>query len=112
MNAYTDFSRCLAVINGATSRNIRPLSKPNPSTGSGSVTPALEPIIPPWLKPALTVEHGLAPRQMRGFGGMISLDLNSDLASARRFLKAVQILAWGRGCGRPHAHLGQALERI
>jgi len=44
-------------------------------------------------------QHGLARRQMRGFGGMISLDLNSDLAGARRFLESVQIFALAESLG-------------
>ena len=38
-------------------------------------------------------QHELACRQMTGFGGMISLDLKTDLAGARRFLEAVKIFA-------------------
>lgn len=45
-------------------------------------------------------QHALAQRQMRGgFGGMISLDLRSDLAGARRFLEAVQIFALAESLG-------------
>ncbi|TDF84428.1 cystathionine gamma-synthase [Pseudomonas sp. H9] len=44
-------------------------------------------------------QHGLARRQMHGFGGMISLDLNSDLAGARRFLEAVGIFALAESLG-------------
>jgi len=44
-------------------------------------------------------QHELAKRQMRGFGGMISLDLNSDLAGARRFLENVQIFALAESLG-------------
>ncbi|HEY4066820.1 MAG TPA: PLP-dependent aspartate aminotransferase family protein [Burkholderiaceae bacterium] len=45
-------------------------------------------------------QHGLAKRQMRGgFGGMISLDLRSDLAGARRFLEAVRIFALAESLG-------------
>ncbi len=44
-------------------------------------------------------QHGLARRQMHGFGGMISLDLNSDLAGARRFLESVRIFALAESLG-------------
>lgn len=44
-------------------------------------------------------QHGLARRQMHGFGGMISLDLNSDLAGARRFLESVGIFALAESLG-------------
>ncbi|MNH03669.1 Cystathionine beta-lyase [compost metagenome] len=44
-------------------------------------------------------QHGLARRQMRGFGGMISLDLNSDLAGAKRFLEGVGIFALAESLG-------------
>ena len=40
-------------------------------------------------------QHDLAKQQMRGFGGMISVGLNSDLARARRFLENVSTC----GCG-------------
>jgi cystathionine gamma-lyase len=45
------------------------------------------------------VQHELARRQMRGFGGMISLDLDGDLAAARRFLEAVEIFALAESLG-------------
>ncbi|MDD1976048.1 trans-sulfuration enzyme family protein [Pseudomonas tussilaginis] len=44
-------------------------------------------------------QHGLARRQMRGFGGMISMDLNSDLAGAKRFLEGVGIFALAESLG-------------
>ncbi len=44
-------------------------------------------------------QHALACRQMRGFGGMISLDLNTDLAGTRRFLEQVQIFALAESLG-------------
>ena len=44
-------------------------------------------------------QHDLARRQMRGFGGMISIDLNTDLAGARRFLENVQIFALAESLG-------------
>jgi cystathionine gamma-lyase len=44
-------------------------------------------------------QHALAKRQMRGFGGMISLDLKTDLAGARRFLEAVRIFSLAESLG-------------
>jgi len=44
-------------------------------------------------------QHALAKKQMHGFGGMISLDLKTDLAGARRFLEAVQIFALAESLG-------------
>jgi cystathionine gamma-lyase len=45
-------------------------------------------------------QHELAKRQMPGgFGGMISLDLKTDLAGARRFLETVQVFALAESLG-------------
>jgi len=44
-------------------------------------------------------QHELARRQMRGFGGMISVDLKTDLAGSRRFLESVQIFALAESLG-------------
>ena len=48
-------------------------------------------------------QHALARAQMQavggGFGGMISLDLATDLAGARRFLEAVKIFALAESLG-------------
>jgi cystathionine gamma-lyase len=44
-------------------------------------------------------QHALAKQQMRGFGGMISLDLRADLAGTRRFLEAVRIFALAESLG-------------
>jgi cystathionine gamma-lyase len=44
-------------------------------------------------------QHALAKKQMRGFGGMISLDLKTDLAGARRFLEAVKIFSLAESLG-------------
>ena len=44
-------------------------------------------------------QHPLAKRQMNGFGGMVSLDLKTDLAGARRFLEAVRIFALAESLG-------------
>lgn len=35
-------------------------------------------------------QHDLAAKQMRGFGGMLSFDLDGDLADARRFLESLE----------------------
>ena len=44
-------------------------------------------------------QYALAKKQMHGFGGMISLDLKTDLAGARRFLEAVRIFALAESLG-------------
>ena len=44
-------------------------------------------------------QHALAKRQMRGGGGMISMDLKGDLAGARRFLEAVHLFALAESLG-------------
>ena len=44
-------------------------------------------------------QHALACRQMHGFGGMISIDLSTDLAGARRFLENVRIFALAESLG-------------
>lgn len=44
-------------------------------------------------------QHALAQQQMHGFGGMISIELNTDLAGARRFLEAVQLFALAESLG-------------
>jgi cystathionine beta-lyase/cystathionine gamma-synthase len=44
-------------------------------------------------------QHALAKRQMRGGGGMISIDLKSDLAGSRRFLETLKIFALAESLG-------------
>jgi cystathionine gamma-lyase len=44
-------------------------------------------------------QHELAKRQMRGFGGMISVDLATDLAGARRFLEATRLFTLAESLG-------------
>jgi cystathionine gamma-lyase len=44
-------------------------------------------------------QHELARRQMDGFGGIISLDLDTDLAGARRFLESCAIFALAESLG-------------
>ena len=43
--------------------------------------------------------HALAQRQMNGYGGMISIDVASDLAGTRRFLERCQIFALAESLG-------------
>ncbi|MRW83915.1 aminotransferase class I/II-fold pyridoxal phosphate-dependent enzyme [Pseudoduganella sp. FT26W] len=44
-------------------------------------------------------QHALAKRQMQGFGGIISIDLNADLPGARRFLESCQVFALAESLG-------------
>ena len=44
-------------------------------------------------------QHALAKRQMEGFGGIISIDLNTDLAGARRFLEHCEVFALAESLG-------------
>ena len=44
-------------------------------------------------------QHELAAKQMSGFGGMISIFLDGDIESARRFLEAVEIFALAESLG-------------
>jgi cystathionine gamma-lyase len=44
-------------------------------------------------------QHALAQRQMHGFGGMISFDLVTDVAGARRFLESCKIFALAESLG-------------
>lgn len=44
-------------------------------------------------------QHELARRQMEGFGGMISIELRTDLAGTRRFLEAVRIFSLAESLG-------------
>ncbi len=44
-------------------------------------------------------QHALAQRQMSGFGGIISVDLKSDLAGSRRFLEACKVFALAESLG-------------
>ena len=43
--------------------------------------------------------HELAKRQMHGYGGMISIDLATDLAGTRRFLERCEIFALAESLG-------------
>jgi len=44
-------------------------------------------------------QHELARRQMRGFGGVISFDLDTDLAGTMRFLEACELITLGESLG-------------
>ncbi|MFC5462354.1 trans-sulfuration enzyme family protein [Massilia niabensis] len=44
-------------------------------------------------------QHALARRQMSGFGGIISIELESDLAGARRFLEACKVFTLAESLG-------------
>ncbi|MCC6997533.1 MAG: cystathionine gamma-synthase [Deltaproteobacteria bacterium] len=59
--------------------------------------PEVEKVIYPGL--ASHPQHDLARRQMRGFGGMISMVVRGGLERARAFLKACQIFACAESLG-------------
>ncbi len=59
--------------------------------------PDVEKVIYPGL--ADHPQHGLAARQMNGFGGMVSFDLGGDLARARRFLENTHLFALAESLG-------------
>ena len=44
-------------------------------------------------------QHELARRQMHGYGGIISIDLDADLAGARRFLEACRVFTLAESLG-------------
>ncbi|GGZ06226.1 trans-sulfuration enzyme family protein [Pseudoduganella plicata] len=44
-------------------------------------------------------QHALARQQMHGFGGIISIDLDTDLAGARRFLERCEVFALAESLG-------------
>ncbi|WP_229223423.1 PLP-dependent aspartate aminotransferase family protein [Duganella sp. sic0402] len=44
-------------------------------------------------------QHALAKRQMQGFGGIISIDLATDLPGARRFLESCEVFALAESLG-------------
>ncbi|MGH7090987.1 MAG: cystathionine gamma-synthase [Stellaceae bacterium] len=44
-------------------------------------------------------QHALARRQMNGFGGMVTIELEGGLAEAKRFLERVQIFALAESLG-------------
>jgi cystathionine gamma-lyase len=44
-------------------------------------------------------QHALARRQMNGYGGIISIELNTDLAGARRFLERCEVFTLAESLG-------------
>ena len=44
-------------------------------------------------------QHTLAKAQMDGFGGIISIDLNTDLAGSRRFLERCEVFSLAESLG-------------
>jgi cystathionine gamma-lyase len=44
-------------------------------------------------------QHALAKRQMDGFGGIVSVELKTDLAGARRFLERCEVFALAESLG-------------
>jgi len=44
-------------------------------------------------------QHAIARKQMKAFGGMVTIELDSDLAGARRFLEACKIFALAESLG-------------
>ncbi len=44
-------------------------------------------------------QHALAKRQMNGFGGIVSIELASDLAGARRFLERCEVFTLAESLG-------------
>jgi cystathionine gamma-lyase len=44
-------------------------------------------------------QHALAKRQMGGFGGIVSVELKTDLAGARRFLERCEVFALAESLG-------------
>ena len=44
-------------------------------------------------------QHALARRQMAGFGGIVSIELESDLAGARRFLESCRVFTLAESLG-------------
>lgn len=51
-------------------------------------------------------QHALAARQMRGFGGMISLFLRSDLAGTKRFLERCELFTLAESLGGVESLIG------
>jgi cystathionine gamma-lyase len=45
------------------------------------------------------LQHGLAKRQMHGFGGMITFELDTDLAGTVRFLEACELITLAESLG-------------
>lgn len=61
------------------------------------VQPQVERVIYPGLKSH--PQHELAKKQMSGFGGMITMELKTDLAGARRFLERCSVFTLAESLG-------------
>ena len=59
--------------------------------------PAVRRVIYPGL--AAHPQHALARRQMRGFGGVITFELKTDLAGTIRFLEGCELITLGESLG-------------
>jgi cystathionine gamma-lyase len=59
--------------------------------------PKVERVLYPGL--ASHPQHALARRQMNGFGGMVSMRLNADLAGTKRFLERCELFALAESLG-------------
>ena len=59
--------------------------------------PKIESVVYPGL--ASHPQHALAKRQMRGFGGMVSMRIKGGLAEARRFLERCELFALAESLG-------------
>jgi cystathionine beta-lyase/cystathionine gamma-synthase len=59
--------------------------------------PKIDSVIYPGL--ASHPQHALAKRQMRGFGGMLSMRTKGDLAETRRFLERCELFALAESLG-------------
>src|SRR4029453_6451886 len=44
-------------------------------------------------------QHALASKQMKGFGGMLTFEIQGGLPAARKFLKAGKVFAWAESLG-------------
>lgn len=53
-------------------------------------------------------QHTIAKRQMRGFGGMISLYLRTDLAGTRRFLERCELFTLAESLGGVESLIGHS----
>jgi len=51
-------------------------------------------------------QHDLAARQMRGFGGMVSLELDADEAGVRRFLESLSLFTLAESLGGVESLVG------
>ena len=76
-------------------------AKPRADLVANTYDYEMEPLVKRVHYPGLAShpQHQLATRQMHGFGGMISLELATDLAGTRRFLEAVQVFALAESLG-------------